>query len=288
MTLTADLPAEPAFADARADAEAALHARYRELVAGASAHWNETLGVLLGHRSVRSYRPTPLPDGVVEILVAAAQSAPTSSNAQAWSVVAVDDPEQKARLSRLAGDQKHIREAPLLLVWVADLARAAALADEQGTGLEGGDYLEGFLIAAFDAALAAQNALVAAESLGLGTCYIGALRNHPVEVAREVGLPPRAAVVFGLTVGYEDPETPAAVKPRLPQAAVLHRNRYALDAQHPAIGRHDAHSLDFRAEQRLDPTPWTVLAVDRLRTVAALKGRHVLRQALEALGFRNT
>ena len=264
---------------------AAALARYREPVRGLGAAWNDTLGVLLGHRTVRSYLPRALPEGAIETLVAAAQSAPSSSNVQAWSVVVVDDPAQKARIAGFAGDQKHIREAPVLLVWVADLARAQALATTQASTLEGADYLEGLLIAALDAAFAAQNALVAAESMGLGTCYIGALRNDPEAVAQSVGLPPRSFAVFGMTVGFEDPATPAEIKPRLPQEAVLHRGRYSPDAQIDAIVRHDRHSLAFRREQGLDATRWSVLAVDRLRNVAALKGRHLLRQALQRLGF---
>lgn len=267
------------------DAAAAIHARYREPVPGLGASWNETLGVLLGHRTVRSYLPRPLPDGVIETLVAAAQSAPSSSNVQAWSVVVVDDPEQKARIAGFAGDQKHIRQAPVLLVWVADLARADALAVVQSSTLQGADFLEGLLIAALDAAFAAQNALVAAESLGLGTCYIGALRNDPEAVAQAVGLPPRSAAMFGMTVGFPDPSAPADVKPRLPPEAVLHRGRYSARAQIEAIARHDSHSLAFRREQQLDPIPWSVLAVDRLRTVASLKGRHLLRESLRRLGF---
>ncbi|MFD1704621.1 nitroreductase family protein [Methylopila henanensis] len=264
---------------------AALSERYGDDDLATDGVWNETLATLLGHRSVRSYLPDPLPKGWLETIVAAAQSAPTSSNSQAWSVVAVEEPEQKSRLASLAGEQAHVRAAPLLLVFVADLSRAARLATAQNSPLEGADYLEAFLIAALDAALAAQNAVVAAESLGLGTCYLGALRNHPEAVAREIGLPPRAAAVFGLTVGFPDATAPAAIKPRLPQEAVLHRGRYGLGAEQRAVSRHDRASVAFRASQGLDSTPWSALAVDRLRSVAALKGRHTLGASLRALGF---
>lgn len=267
-------------------ADAALFERYREPLATALPGWNETIETLLTHRSVRTFLPTPLAEGTIETLVAAAQSAPTSSNIQAWSVVAVEDPARKARLSQLAGDQRHIVEAPLLLVWVADLARAASVAAERGVTLEGADYTESFLLATIDAALAAQNALVAAESLGLGTVYVGALRNAPEAVAAELGLPKRAYAVFGLVVGHPDPNRPAAIKPRLPQPAVLHRERYGLDSQADAIARHDRHLSAFRAEQRQSPQRWTDLAVDRLRSVEALKGRHVLRTTLARLGFQ--
>jgi nitroreductase len=130
-----------------------------------------------------------LPDGLVELLVAAAQSAPSSSNLQAFSIVAVKDKARKARLAKLAANQKHVEEAPVLLMFAADLARlrhVAVGADEPARGL---DYRKSFLVALADAAFAAQNCFIALESLGLGACYIGAMRNHPKEVAEELGLP---------------------------------------------------------------------------------------------------
>ena len=268
------------------EVEEASFERYREPLATRSLGWNETIKTLLTHRSVRSFLPTVLPEGTLETLVAAAQSAPTSSNIQAWSVVAVEEPARKARLAQLAGDQRHIVQAPLFLVWVADLARASHVAAQRGIELEGADYTESFLLATVDASLAAQNALVAAESLGLGTVYIGALRNHPEAVAAELELPDRSYAVFGLVVGHPDPLRPTAIKPRLPQQAVLHREHYRLDSQTDAIARHDRHSAAFRAEQRLSPQPWSDLVVDRLRSVEALKGRHVLRKTLARLGFQ--
>lgn len=266
------------------EAAEAIFARYREAVP-AGSDWNPVLASILGHRSTRAYLPDPLPPGTVETIVAAASSAPTSSNIQAWSVVAVTDPDKRATLARIAGDQRHITQAPVILVWVADLARAEALGIAEGTPLTGLDYTESFLLAAIDAALAAQNALTAAESLGFGTVYIGALRNDPQAVARLLGLPQRAVAVFGLVVGYPDPAVPTAVKPRLPQQAVLHREVYAAD-QTAAIARHDDATLAFRAEQNLPRQRWSDLLVGRLRDAAALKGRDRLRAIFEGLGIR--
>ncbi|GGF82523.1 NADPH-dependent oxidoreductase [Azorhizobium oxalatiphilum] len=265
-------------------AEAFAH-RYREQPRPLPRPWNEVLRTQLDHRSVRSYLASPISEETLELLVAAAQSAPTSSNLQAWSVVAVRDVARKAELARLAGGQAHIVQAPLVLVWIADLSRITRIAAAQGVELEGADFTESFLLATIDAALAAQNAVVAAESLGLGTVYIGALRNHPLEVAALLELPERAFAVFGLVVGHPDPARPADIKPRLPQAAVLHHEVYDAEAQVEAVRRHDAHSLAFRAEQGLDATPWSAQAIQRLRTVASLMGRHVLRQAVAKLGF---
>ncbi len=280
--MTRQSPITPLSAMPDEDARAALARRYREAVpAGA---WNDTIAGLLAHRSVRAYLPTPLPDGVVEVLVAAASSAPSSSNVQAWSVVAIADPVRRARLAELAGGQKHIAQAPLLLVWVADLARADAIGAARGQQLAGLDYTETFLLASIDAMLAAQNALVAAESLGLGTVYIGAMRNHPEAVARLLDLPPRAYAVAGLVVGFPDPAVETAVKPRLPQEAVLHRETYRRD-QSAAIARHDTATTAFRTEQNLPPQSWSDLIAGRLRSEASLSGRHVLRDVLGRLGF---
>ncbi len=220
---------------------ARLRDRYRDAMP-ASAAWSPVVDVMLQHRSVRAYRADPLPDGTLEALVAAAQSAATSSNLQTWSVVAVEDAGRKERLSVIAGGQRHIRQAPLFLVWLADLSRAARIGEAAGQAMEALPFLEPFLVAVVDAALAAQNATVAAESLGLGTVYIGAMRNDPEAVARELALPPGVMAVFGLCVGFVDPDAPvAAVKPRLPQGAVLHRETYAAAAETAALSGYDAH-----------------------------------------------
>ena len=141
--------------------------------------------------SVRSYLRTALPPGTVELLVAAAQSASTSSNKQFWSVIAVQDAARKQRLARLCANQTWMAEAPLVLVWLADLSRLTRMAEHRGVTLEGLSYLESFLVAVIDTALAAQNAAVAAEAMGLGIVYIGAMRDRPLDIASELGLPPR-------------------------------------------------------------------------------------------------
>ncbi|MBV8795737.1 MAG: nitroreductase family protein, partial [Hyphomicrobiales bacterium] len=193
-----------------------LWARYRdeELVNRlSSVPWNETLDTIMSHRSVRTYRNEPLPPGTLELLIAAAQSAATTSNLQAWSVIAVEDPARKARLAAFAANQRHIIDAPLLLIFVADLARLRAISADLGHPGIALDYIEAFIFAIADASFAAQNTIVAAESLGLGGCYIGAMRNNPVGVADELGLPDEALVVFGMTIGIPDPGIGTDVKP---------------------------------------------------------------------------
>ncbi|WP_328395653.1 NADPH-dependent oxidoreductase [Nocardia sp. NBC_00416] len=257
--------------------------RYRDPAPTAPAEWNPVLQILHEHRSVRRYLPDPLPDGVLELLVSAAQSAPTSSNLQVWSVVAVRDPQRKARLAALAGDQEQIRQAPLLLVWTADLARVRGLAADRGAPLDGADYLESSYVAFLDAALAAQNAVVAAESLGLGTVYIGAIRNNPEQVAAELALPAGVFAVVGLVVGRPDPAENARVKPRLPRAAVLHEESYGTD-QRAHLDAYEERIAQFYAEQDLAHS-WSDRVLARLASAASLKGRDRLRESLAAQGF---
>jgi nitroreductase len=264
---------------------AALERRYREPVPAGHGPWNETIASQLDHRSIRAFSSEPVPEGTLEIIVAAAQSAPSSSNVQAWSVIVVEDPALRARLAKIAGGQKHIERAAIFLVFVADLSRVERLADRGRLTKEGLDYTESFLIASMDAAFAAQNALVAAESLGLGAVYIGAVRNNAEETAAVLKLPPRAYAMVGLAVGRPDPSVASDVKPRLPQPAILHRDVYSVEDEEEVLVRADRHTLAFRREQRLEPKPWTTLALERLHSIAALKGRHLLRDQLERLGF---
>lgn len=248
-------------------------------------HWNDTLAAILSHRSVRSYLPTPLPQGALELIVAAAQSAATSSNLQVWSVVAVEDKDRKSRLAALAGNQKQIEQAPLFLLFLADLSRLDRIAQDRGLRAEAHDYLESLLVAVIDATLAAQNAVVAAESLGLGSVYIGAIRNKPVDVAAELGLPPNVLAVFGLCLGYPDESAASGVKPRLPQSLVLHRERYNSEIPAQALENYDQEIRKFQKTQGIPEIDWTQQALDRVKSAASLKGRDRLSEALRKLGF---
>jgi nitroreductase len=263
-----------------------LRQRYRAEPPATKAPWNEAIDAILDHRSARAYLPDALPDGTLDVLIAAAQSAPTSSNLQAWSVVAVADPARKARLAVLAGPNAQINEAPLFLVWIADLARARAIAGQYQTPGDGLDYVESFLLAALDSALAAQNAVVAADSLGLGSCYIGAIRNHPEAVAAELGLPPETVAVFGLTVGRPDPERASDVKPRLPQSSVLHHERYGATTRDEDLAAYNTALRQFQTEQKMLPIDWTEQVSRRIGTTPAIKGREQLAGVLRGLGFK--
>ena len=273
--------------DSLASASSKAHALKRRYGAAvpAAGPWNDVIASLLEHRSVRAYRPDPLPPGTLETLVAAASSAATSSNMQWWSVVAVSDPAVKKELARIAGNQKHIEQCPLFLLWVADMARNQRISDAEKIAFETMPWLETFMVAAIDAALAAQNATVAAESLGLGTVYIGAMRNDPQRVAELVGLPKQAVVVFGLCVGTPDPVTRAEVKPRLPQSSVLHHGRYGATGESADRAAYDREMSAFSSRNEMQATTWTQRVINRLGPIASMNGRERLKGILAAMGF---
>ncbi|MCX6018458.1 MAG: NADPH-dependent oxidoreductase [Chloroflexi bacterium] len=194
------------------------------------------LELLHSHRSIRAYKPDPLPRALVEGIVAAGQRASTSSNLQTYSVVAVTDAAARAELAHLCGDQDHIRQAPVFLVWCTDLSRLDRASQLRSLPHAHG-HLENFLIAAVDAALAMQNAAIAAESFGLGMCYIGGIRNNPRDVIALLKLPRLVFPLVGMTLGW--PDAAPILRPRLPIDAVLHWEEYDRSDEDTLLHQYD-------------------------------------------------
>jgi nitroreductase len=197
---------------------------------------NEVHQLLRSHRSIRSFVDEPLDDPTVADIVRSGLSAATSSNLQATTVIRVRDVAVRRRIAEIAGDQQHIVTAGAFLVWCADLHRTRRACELAGGTMTSG-MTEQFVIATVDVALAAQNAVVAAESMGLGICYIGAIRNDPQVVSDLLRLPHDVYPVFGLCIGRpaQDPE----VKPRLPLAVVLKDDVYDDGGEAELIAAYD-------------------------------------------------
>jgi FMN reductase (NADPH) len=246
------------------------------------------IDLMHAHASVRHYKPEPIPVDLVESIVSAGQRAATSSNLQAYSVIAVSQKTRLEELSSLAENQAFIREAPLCLVWCADLARLDQVCRLRGTQ-QVTKYMDNFIIAAVDAALAAQNSALAAESLGLGMCYIGAIRGHVRQVISLLGLPRLVFPLFGMSLGW--PLKPGKPKPRLPLPAILHWECYntdqeaqlnEYDATMRATGIYTGRQVAFpgRAADQAD-YGWLEHTARRV----ALAARTDLRQLLQEQGF---
>jgi len=244
---------------------------------------SETLGLLLRHRSVRAFTRDEVSEEHITAIVAAAQSAASSSNNQSWSVVEVRDPDRLHRLVTEAGGSDLIAEAPVVLLFVADWSRASDIARWHDEPAHAASYLESTLVGFVDAGIAAQSALVAAEALGLGTVYLGSLRNHPEVAAAEIGLPQGAAVAFGVAIGWPDPADTAGIKPRLPQSAVRSRERYRPIARED-VEAYEGELAAYNASQGRAGS-WTRQVVARVRDVHGLQCRENARAALEQRGL---
>lgn len=246
---------------------------------------SQTIDVQLAHRSVRRFLDEPVTDAQLDVIATAALRASTSSNLQSWSVVAVRERARRERLSRLIGNRAYVSDAPLFLVWVADLARNRSLIEAQGVEVETLGLIENTLLGTLDVGIAAQNALLAAESIGLGGVFVGSLRNDPAGVSAELGLPQHTFPIVGLSIGVPDPREGSGVKPRLPLRAVLHEEAYDPERWRDAVAEYeDAYEAYFDTQGRPGRS-WTETVVGRLATPEGLHGRHTMRASLEAQGF---
>ncbi|MEL5992287.1 nitroreductase family protein [Microbacterium phosphatis] len=271
--------------DTLPDVPALLRARYGRAapeITDPDILASETLRLILNHHTVRTYSDRVVSDEHIAAIVAAAQSASSSSNNQSWSVVEVRDAGAKRRLVYEAGGSAFIAHAPVVLVFVADWARATAIAGSHGAGSEAVGYLESTLVAFVDAGIAAQSAVLAAEALGLGTSYLGSLRNHPEAAADIVGLPQGAAVAFGVALGW--PADSAGIKPRLAPHVVHAREHYREVALADAEA-YDEELARYNASQARAGTSWIAAVTARVRDLRGLHGRETARAALERRGL---
>lgn len=185
---------------------------------------NATIEQLLAHRSIRAFTNQPLPQPLLEQLIRAGQAAATSSFIQACSVIQIDDQTLRQQLAQCAGNQAYVASAPRFLVFCADMQRHKKACQQHQADMLSG-FTEQLITATVDCALFAQNVVVAAESLGLGTVYIGGLRNDIDKVTQLLELPELVYPVFGLCLGYPDQQP--ALRPRLPLPVVLKQDRYS-------------------------------------------------------------
>lgn len=246
---------------------------------------NPVIEQQLQHRSVRKFLDTPVTDAQLAAIVGAAQRASTSSSLQVWSVVAVRDAERKQRIADALGGFAYISQAPVFLAWVADFARNAHIIEEQGGDRENLRFIENTLIGALDIGIAAQNALLAAESLGLGGLFVGGVRNNPAAIAAELKLPKHAFPMVGMSIGTPDPSETTGLKPRLPLAGVLHHETYDPEAWRSASETHEREYREYYESQGIENRSWARIVSGRLGTLKGMHGRHTMRDSLRAQGF---
>ena len=189
---------------------------------------NKVIDSMLAHRSIRSYTDRTVSDEDLNSIIRAVQAAPNWVNLQLVSIIAVKNTDHRRRLAELCGNQVHIAEAPVFLVFCTDYHRVALACHKKEQTLdEVMQDIDTLLVGAHEVGIALEAAVVAAESLGLGTVPIGDVRKNALEIVHELQLPEYVFPMLGLCIGY--PAEEPGLKPRFPQQAVFFEETYKTD-----------------------------------------------------------
>jgi nitroreductase len=209
------------------------------------------LARILARRTQRSYTEAPVPDGLIDLLLAVALSASSKSDFQQVSIIKLKDAQKRARIAAHFPAMPWIGKSPAFLVFCGDARRLERIGTLRGHVKRNGD-IEAFLNASVDAALALQTFILAAEAIGLGCCPISVIRNQMATVSEALALPDGVFPVAGLCLGY--PAGRGHVSMRLPPSITVHTDRYDdsdLEAGIDAYDRRrDARHAMTREQQR--------------------------------------
>lgn len=206
---------------------------------------NPMIDTLLGHVSVRKFSDRPVAAETLHTIVQCAQMAPTSCFYQAYTIIQVDDRQKREALRRISGEQAYLCQAPLVLLFCADLHRGVT--HYEGVDPQVVENTEYYTVAVIDGALAAQKALVAAQALGLGGVMVGGIRNDLKAVGELFELPKLVIPLFAMCLGY--PDDAPAQKPRLPLASVLKQDCYSVGEDAALLAQYNAEIAAYYSER---------------------------------------
>lgn len=191
-----------------------------------SGYMTGTIRELLERKSVRVFTEKPIEPELKELILQSAMEAPTAGNQQLYTILDITDQDLKEKLSETCDHQPFIAKAEMVLIFCADCQKwyDAFLAGGCSPRKPGGGDL---LLAVSDAVIAAQNAVAAAESLGIGSCYIGDIMEQ-CEIHRELlGLPDYVFPAAMLVFGYPSRQQQERKKPkRCSREYIVRENRY--------------------------------------------------------------
>ncbi|WP_342387507.1 oxygen-insensitive NADPH nitroreductase [Salinicoccus bachuensis] len=181
---------------------------------------NETIELMQNHSSVRDFENKPLTERQINDIFNAANQASSFSLLQTVSIIRITDEEARDKITELCGPQQYVKDAAEFWIFCSDFNRNHIIAPNVDL-----TYTEFLQIGTVDIGLMAQNAMVAAESMGLGGVFIGGVRMNIEEITKVLELPKYVIPVVGLCIGHPKEET-STRKPRLPQSVVMHENKY--------------------------------------------------------------
>jgi nitroreductase len=175
------------------------------------------------HRSIRKYKNTKIEKSKLDLILQAAGRASTTGNMQVYSIIATQEETIKNKLWEAHFKQDMVKQAPLVLTFVADFNRFNKWCLQRNAQPAYDNFLS-FYTASIDALLASQNAALQAENLNLGICYLGTTTYMAKQIIEILELPKGVVPVTTLVVGYPD-ETPGLTD-RLPSEAIVHYEKY--------------------------------------------------------------
>ncbi len=181
------------------------------------------IDILFNHRSIRKYKPNPVEAEKLNVILEAASRGSNTGNMQVYSIVVTRDEDLRKRLWGAHFKQDMVLEAPVHLTFCSDFNRFTKWCDQRKAS-PGYDNFLSFLTGAIDAMIAAQNAAIAAEALGLGVCYLGTATWMASKMIEILSLPKLVVPVTALVLGYPNEAPP--LTDRLPVEGVLHYEQY--------------------------------------------------------------
>ncbi|AJG99266.1 NADPH-dependent oxidoreductase [Clostridium beijerinckii] len=198
---------------------------------------NNTIENIKNHRSIRQYLDKDISDEIIDEIIKASQAMPNSINGQQTTVIAIRDKSKKEKLAELVGNQEYVAKAPVFLVFVMDFYRTYLAGEKTGSKQIIHEDIESALVGAVDSGITLGAAIIAAESLGLGTVPIGGIRKNPEEVIELLDLPKYTFPLVGLAIGY--PSDESHQKPRIPFESFRHNDTYNKEAIENSIDSYD-------------------------------------------------
>lgn len=208
---------------------------------------NETIQLMRNHSSVRRFKDEPIPEDHLKAIIEAGRAASTWKNFQSYSIIVVRSVEKKQALHDLT-PQPAILQADAILLFVGDHNRASKAAELHNASFDAKGP-ENLLISSVDAALAGQNTLLAAESMGYGGVFIGMIRHSALAVADLFKLPDYTYPIFCIALGVPNQHFP--VKPRMDFEAVIFQEEYQEQGV-DAIVAHDAIQTEYAGARQTE------------------------------------
>ena len=203
---------------------------------------NPVLESLFKHKSIRKYKDQPLEDEKLQLIIKAAQAAPNWCNGQQVSIIVVKDKELREKIKACCWGQPYITTCSAFLVFCADFYRISLAFEKAGKTKEDFEKymsnIDTLIIGSHDVGIALQNATVAAESMGLGMCDIGAIRSKSLVVTKLLNLPKYCIPLVGLCIGYPDDDP--GLKPRIPSKGMCFENKYSVENAKAGLEEYDA------------------------------------------------